>query len=96
MSSHTEALEEICVDKEDLRRTVMVGGRYRHFKGNEYIVLMLARDSETMETVVVYQDRFDAAKVWVRPEGMFLGLVEVKGKMVNRFVEIDSLEVQDG
>jgi hypothetical protein len=37
-------------------RTVRVGGRYRHFKGNEYIVLHLAKDSKTLADVVVYRD----------------------------------------
>ena len=29
-------------------------GRYRHFKGNEYEVLYVARHSETLEPMVVY------------------------------------------
>ena len=30
-------------------------GRYRHFKGNEYEVLFVARHSETLEPMVVYR-----------------------------------------
>jgi len=30
-------------------------GRWRHFKGNEYQVLCVARHSETQETMVVYR-----------------------------------------
>ena len=30
-------------------------GRYRHFKGNEYEVVGLAKHSETLEDMVVYR-----------------------------------------
>lgn len=30
-------------------------GRYRHFKGNEYELLYVARHSETLEPMVVYR-----------------------------------------
>lgn len=66
---------------------IAVGRIYRHFKGNEYIVLALARDSETLVQLVVYQDCGDEEKVWVRPLALFLETVEVDGKMVRRFEE---------
>lgn len=68
--------------------SVKTGSRYRHFKGNEYLVLMLARDSETGEEVVVYRDCADEGKVWVRPLRMFLEKVDVAGRMVCRFEEL--------
>ncbi len=30
-------------------------GKYRHFKGNEYEVLGIAKNSETLEETVVYK-----------------------------------------
>lgn len=67
------------------RKAVSVGATYRHFKGNEYIVLCLARDSETLEDVVVYRDCGDESKIWVRPLSMFLEQVQVNGQWVARF-----------
>ncbi|EEG79133.1 DUF1653 domain-containing protein [Dethiobacter alkaliphilus] len=69
-------------------RSVQIGSRYKHYKGTEYIVLLLAKNSETLEKVVVYQDRYDASKVWVRPLAMFSEKVEIDGKFIDRFEEI--------
>lgn len=63
------------------------GKKYRHFKGNEYLVLHLARHSETLEELVVYQALYGERGVWVRPLKMFLEQVEVDGKLINRFEE---------
>lgn len=79
---------DINVRSED-RRTVRVGGRYRHFKGNEYIVLHLAKDSETLAELVVYRDCQDEGKVWVRPLVMFLEQVTRDGVIINRFDEVN-------
>lgn len=46
-------------------------GRYRHFKGNEYRVLGMARHSETMEPMVVYQALYGEGGLWVRPAAMW-------------------------
>ena len=46
-------------------------GLYRHFKGNLYEVLDVARHSETGEDMVVYRDVSDHTKVWVRPAAMW-------------------------
>ena len=43
------------LDSERPHMTELQPGRYRHFKGNEYEVLGVARDSETMQEVVVYR-----------------------------------------
>ena len=69
-------------------RTLKIGKKYRHFKGNEYLVMHIAKHSETLEELVVYQALYGEMGVWVRPLEMFLEQVEVDGKMVNRFEEI--------
>jgi hypothetical protein len=60
-------------------------GRYRHYKGNEYTVIGVARHSETEEELVVYRQEYGDHGLWVRPEAMFLELVEVDGQMLPRF-----------
>jgi hypothetical protein len=60
-------------------------GRYRHYKGREYIVLTVARHSETEEELVVYRCDYGDRSWWVRPRGMFLETVEVDGQAVPRF-----------
>lgn len=64
-----------------------VGSVYKHFKGNEYLVLHLAKHSETLEDLVVYQALYGERGIWVRALNMFLEQVEVDGKIVNRFEE---------
>jgi len=61
-------------------------GRYRHYKGNEYTVLGVARHSETLEEVVVYRQEYGECGLWVRPAAMFAALVIVNGRAVPRSV----------
>ncbi len=63
-------------------------GKYRHFKGNEYEVLFMARDSETAEDVVVYRALYGTGDIWVRPAGMWNETVTHNGKLVLRFQKI--------
>jgi hypothetical protein len=60
-------------------------GRYRHYKGNFYQVLGVARHSETDELLVVYRPLYGAGDLWVRPLAMFLESVPVQGRQVPRF-----------
>ncbi len=60
-------------------------GRYRHYKGKEYQVIGVARHSETLEELVVYQALYGEGELWVRPLSMFLEEVEVDGKKMPRF-----------
>ncbi|WP_426348638.1 DUF1653 domain-containing protein [Alloiococcus sp. CFN-8] len=71
------------------KRTIKPGTKYRHFKGNEYLVLYLAKHSETLEDMVVYQPLYGERGIWVRPLSMFLESVEVEGKLVERFMEVE-------
>lgn len=63
----------------------IVPGRYRHYKGNDYTVLGVARHSETEEELVVYRQEYGARGLWVRPARMFAETVLVEGQPVPRF-----------
>jgi hypothetical protein len=65
-------------------------GRYRHYKGNQYTVLGVARHSETLEELLVYRQEYGERGLWVRPAAMFAETVEVEGQTVPRFRRIDS------
>lgn len=80
--------EQIRHGEEITKRTLQPGKKYRHFKGNEYLVLHQARHSETREEYVVYQALYGEFGIWIRPLSMFLEQVEVEGVQVNRFEEI--------
>lgn len=60
-------------------------GRYRHFKGNEYQVLYIAKHSETQEEMVVYKALYGEFGVWVRPASMWNETIIKNGKQVSRF-----------
>ncbi len=60
-------------------------GIYEHFKGRRYRVLGLAKHSETLEDMVVYQALHSDHELWLRPLKNFLERVEVNGKKIPRF-----------
>ena len=61
---------------------------YRHFKGGLYKFIGIAKDSETLEEMVVYQALYGERQMWVRPAEMFFGKVERDGKVMDRFQEV--------
>lgn len=65
-------------------------GTYQHYKGGKYLVLGVAKHSETKEDLVVYVTLYenDIASLWVRPLKMFLEDVVVDGKKIPRFKKI--------
>ena len=63
----------------------IIPGRYRHFKGNEYEVLYLAKHSETLEPMVVYRALYGERGIWVRPASMWNETVERDGNSYKRF-----------
>ena len=63
-------------------------GVYRHFKGNEYELLCVAKHSETLEEMVVYRALYGEHGVWVRPRRMWDEIVERDGKKMRRFTYI--------
>ena len=60
-------------------------GKYRHFKGNEYEVIGIARHSETQEPHVVYRPLYEDSGWWVRPLSMFTEMVQRDGVAKPRF-----------
>ena len=65
---------------------------YKHFKGGKYKLLGIAKDSETLEKMVVYQALYGEGEIWVRPYDMFFGTVERDGKVMQRFTKITEEE----
>ena len=65
-------------------------GVYRHYKGNRYQVLYLAKHSETLEDMVVYQALYGEDGIWVRPASMWNETVDYQGKQVKRFTYIET------
>jgi len=65
-------------------------GLYRHYKGNDYRVIGVARHTETEETVVVYQALYGERGLWVRPLTMFCETVEVGGQTKPRFAWVSA------
>ena len=67
---------------------IEVGQIYVHYKNKRYRVLALAKDSNTLEDLVVYESLYanNVSKFWVRPVAEFMGKVEIDGKMTERFI----------
>lgn len=80
-------LEEGCM--ENNQQQLIKTGKYRHYKGNSYQVIGIARHSETLEYMVIYQALYGDFGIWVRPLTMFLEEVEVDGKIQKRFEFIE-------
>ena len=69
-------------------------GKYKHYKGNFYEVIGVARHTETSEELVVYRALYDSKEfgnnaLWTRPKSMFLENVVLEGKEVPRFKFVD-------
>ena len=72
----------------------MEGKFYRHFKGNVYRVLHIAKHSETLEDIVVYQAMYGERGIWVRPKAMFEEVIERDGQTYRRFSPISAEEAE--
>ncbi len=67
----------------------MKTGLYRHYKGNNYEVIGVARHSEDETELVVYRPTYGEGGLWVRPLDMFTETLEIDGKKIPRFTYID-------
>ncbi len=65
------------------------GQIYKHYKGDTYKIITLAKHSETREWMVVYERQTDIVhdgwKINARPLDMFMEFVEKDGHKVPRF-----------
>lgn len=84
---HFSSSYVILLAKESVMEEIKIG-KYRHFKGNEYEVLYIAKHSETQEELVVYKALYGDGGVWVRPARMWNETVERDGKIFPRFTYI--------
>ncbi len=57
-------------------REIVKNAIYRHFKGDYYLVLDIAKSSETEEEYVVYRALYGNNELWIRPVDMFLSKVD--------------------
>ena len=62
--------------------------RYRHFKGGIYEIVCEATQEVDLVPVIVY--RSANGSIWTRPKSVFFEMVEVEGKLVQRFTAITS------
>lgn len=65
-------------------------GFYKHYKGNLYEVIGIAKHSETLEDLVVYKACYqtEGENLWVRPLKMFTDYVHIENKKIKRFSKI--------
>ncbi len=66
------------------------GQKFKHYKGNSYIILNLAHDSDTLEEVVIYQGQYDSEEfginpIWVRTKKEFEETITRDGQEIPRF-----------
>ena len=64
-------------------------GKYRHFKGNEYEVIGIAKHSETLEEMVIYRALYGEGGYWVRPASMWHEEITRNAKTFRRFTFIE-------
>ena len=69
--------------------TVKIGGRYRHYKGNEYTVIGIAKHSESLEELVIYRALHGDGQLWARPISMFTESVLLDGRTIPRFALLE-------
>ena len=72
-----------------------IGSIWQHYKGNQYKIIEIARHSETLELLVIYQalynsEQFGNNAIWARPLSMWQEIVEYNGKKLSRFVKVNS------
>ena len=67
----------------------LVGRTFRHFKGNLYRLEGFAKDSETLEEMVVYRALYGERGLWVRPAKMFFETIERDGRTMKRFEPVE-------
>ena len=73
-------------------RYSLIGREFVHFKGGHYRLEGFAKDSETLEEMVVYRALYGEGGLWVRPSKMFFETIERDGKKTKRFELLETVE----
>lgn len=73
-----------------MQSNISTGEIWRHYKGNDYRIIALSRHTEDLTWYVVYEALYDneVSKIWHRPLDMFLGTLEIDGKVAQRFTRV--------
>ena len=71
-------------------RTNLIGREFVHFKGGHYRLEGFAKDSETLDEMVVYRALYGEGGLWVRPAKMFFETIERDGKTMKRFELVEN------
>lgn len=83
---NSESSQNTVNDEKSVEKlTEVKPGRYRHFKGNEYEVLSVAKHTETGELLVIYKSVDGKDTFWARPYDMFTDIVDNNGTKMRRF-----------
>lgn len=77
--------QETLSDFSVTAKSIVKGSFYEHYKGFRYMVIGIARHSETLEELIVYQALYGDRDIWVRPLGMFLENIVINGQTQPRF-----------
>ena len=73
-----------------MRSEFIPGAIYRHYKGNLYKALYIAKHTETEEPLAIYQALYGEHGIWARPLAMFLDEVTLPdGSVVPRFALVE-------
>jgi hypothetical protein len=72
-----------------LAKSLVVGDLYEHYKGHHYKIFAIARHSESLEELVIYQALYGNNEVWVRPLDLFLEEVIINERSQPRFKLIE-------
>lgn len=59
-----------------MNNDVKINGVYKHFKGDYYIVVDIAIDSDTLEKCVIYRGLYGDGPLYVRKYEDFISLVD--------------------
>lgn len=59
---------------------IVINGRYRHYKGNVYGFLNIAKHTETLEGLVIYMAMYGENKIWARPLSIWNEELYLNGK----------------
>jgi hypothetical protein len=65
---------------------------FQHFKGGLYQYIAEAKDSETLETVIVYRALYGDGGLWTRLATSFFSTVVRNGETIPRFRELTKEE----